>query len=33
MPLETQAKLLRAIQEKEFERVGGNQPIRGRRAR
>jgi DNA-binding NtrC family response regulator len=28
MPLETQAKLLRAIQEKEFERVGGNQPIR-----
>jgi len=26
-PLETQAKLLRAIQEKEFERVGGNQPI------
>jgi len=28
MPLETQAKLLRAIQEKEFERVGGNVPIR-----
>jgi len=28
MPLETQAKLLRAIQEKEFERVGGNEPIR-----
>ena len=27
MPLETQAKLLRAIQEKEFERVGGNQAI------
>lgn len=27
MPLETQAKLLRAIQEREFERVGGNQPI------
>jgi DNA-binding NtrC family response regulator len=27
MPLETQAKLLRAIQEKEFERVGGNEPI------
>jgi two-component system response regulator AtoC/two-component system nitrogen regulation response regulator NtrX len=27
MPLETQAKLLRAIQEKEFERVGGNDPI------
>jgi DNA-binding NtrC family response regulator len=28
MPLETQAKLLRAIQEKEFERVGGNTPLR-----
>src|SRR2546422_6792693 len=28
MPLETQAKLLRAIQEKEVERVGGNEPIR-----
>jgi DNA-binding NtrC family response regulator len=28
MPLETQAKLLRAIQEKELERVGGNQPIK-----
>ena len=28
MPLETQAKLLRALQEKEFERVGGNQAIR-----
>jgi two-component system, NtrC family, response regulator len=27
MPLETQAKLLRAIQEKSFERVGGNTPI------
>lgn len=27
MPLETQAKLLRAVQEKEFERVGGNTPI------
>jgi two-component system, NtrC family, response regulator AtoC len=28
MPLETQAKLLRAIQEKCFERVGGNEPIK-----
>ena len=28
MPLETQAKLLRAIQEREFERVGGNASIR-----
>ncbi len=27
MSLETQAKLLRAIQEKRFERIGGNQPI------
>jgi two-component system response regulator AtoC/two-component system nitrogen regulation response regulator NtrX len=27
MPLETQAKLLRAIQEKQFERVGGNASI------
>jgi len=28
MPIATQAKLLRALQEKEFERVGGNAPIR-----
>jgi DNA-binding NtrC family response regulator len=28
MPLETQAKLLRALQEKEFERVGGNASIK-----
>ena len=28
MPLSTQAKLLRALQEKEFERVGGNRPIK-----
>jgi DNA-binding NtrC family response regulator len=28
MPLETQAKLLRAIQEKEIERVGGNQTVK-----
>jgi DNA-binding NtrC family response regulator len=27
MPLETQAKILRALQEQEFERVGGNRPI------
>ena len=27
MSLETQAKLLRVIQEKRFERVGGNQPL------
>lgn len=28
MPLATQAKLLRALQEKEFERVGGTAPVR-----
>jgi len=28
MPLPTQAKILRVLQEKEFERVGGNQTIR-----
>ena len=28
MPLATQAKLLRALQEKEFERVGGNRTIK-----
>lgn len=28
MPLNTQAKLLRVLQEKEFERVGGNKPIK-----
>jgi transcriptional regulator with PAS, ATPase and Fis domain len=28
MPLATQAKLLRVLQEKEFERVGGSKPIR-----
>jgi DNA-binding NtrC family response regulator len=27
MPLETQAKILRVLQEKEFERVGGNKPL------
>ncbi|MDD2672299.1 MAG: sigma-54 dependent transcriptional regulator [Syntrophales bacterium] len=28
MPMATQAKLLRALQEKEFERVGGTKPIK-----
>ena len=28
MPMATQAKLLRALQEKEFERVGGTTPVR-----
>jgi len=28
MPIDLQAKILRVIQEKEFERVGGNKPIR-----
>src|SRR5262245_37218569 len=28
MPLETQAKLLRALQEREFDRVGGNQTLK-----
>ena len=28
MPLATQAKLLRALQEKEFERIGGTSPVR-----
>jgi DNA-binding NtrC family response regulator len=27
MPLETQAKLLRVLQEKQFERIGGNLPL------
>src|SRR2546429_9937379 len=28
LPAETQIALLRGLQEREFERVGGNQPIR-----
>jgi len=28
LPAETQIALLRVLQEREFERVGGNQPIR-----
>ncbi|MBW2267400.1 MAG: sigma-54-dependent Fis family transcriptional regulator [Deltaproteobacteria bacterium] len=28
MPVETQAKVLRVLQERSFERVGGNQPLR-----
>jgi len=28
LPAETQVALLRVLQEREFERVGGNQPIR-----
>ena len=33
MPLATQAKLLRVLEERTFERVGGRPPRRGRRAR
>lgn len=28
MPLDTQVKILRVLQEREFERVGGNKPVR-----
>ena len=33
MPLAMQAKLLRVLQEREIERVGGNETHQGRRAR